>query len=351
MGSEREAASVISQKSENHPQAVRGRSWTAWLWRALGVVFVVAAALVPQMVTRDDVLSLLFRVCLFAALAQSWNMLAGFAGQTSLGHAAFFGIGAFATRILWLGGQPLVLALALGGVASVVFAMVIGVPTFRLRGAYFAIGTLGIAEVLRIFVGQRFPLITSLTGRAIVDYSMADRYYWALGIAVLTTVAALVLRYSVLGLGLEAVREDEEAARATGVPVLGHKLLALGVSSFFAGLAGGLFAYQQVSYYPSAPFGASYTFDALLITYVGGLGTIIGPVIGAIFFIVVQDQLALNLEAGHQIIFGVLFIFVVLVFPGGLAEVLNRLRRPRGSRTGPARPIERKEPENAKVYD
>ena len=134
-------------------------------------------------------------------------------------------------------------------------------------------------------------------------------------------------RRSPLGLGLMAVREDEDAARATGVNVLAHKLLGLAVSTFFAGLAGAAFAYQQVSYYPAAAFSPVWTFDALLITYVGGLGTIAGPLIGALFFIVVQDQLALRMEQGHQIIFGVLFIVVVLVFPGGLVEGWHRLRR------------------------
>ena len=126
-----------------------------------------------------------------------------------------------------------------------------------------------------------------------------------------------------------AVREDEEAAQATGVNVLGHKLLALFISSFFAGLAGGLFAFQQISYYPSAAFSPQWTFDALLITFVGGLGTIGGPVLGAIFFVFVRERLAVSLVQIHQLIFGVLFIIVVLLFPGGLIEAWRRVRRSR----------------------
>jgi branched-chain amino acid transport system permease protein len=298
-----------------------------WLWGGLGAAVLVAAALVPQLAPRDDLLNLLFRVCLFVTLAQSWNILAGFTGQTSLGHAAFFGGGALITRGLWLGGTPFPLALLMGGLGAAAFAMLIGGPTFRLRGAYFAIGTLGVAEALRITVARQFPLITSLPGPELASYDLATRYYLALGLAAAVTATAAGLRRSWIGLGLEAVREDEEAARATGVSVLAHKLLALAVSSFFAGLAGGVFAFQQVSYYPSAAFGPTWTFDALLITYVGGLGTVVGPVIGALFFIVVQEQLALNLAQGHQIIFGVLFIVVVLVFPGGLVEGWRRLAR------------------------
>jgi branched-chain amino acid transport system permease protein len=98
------------------------------------------------------------------------------------------------------------------------------------------------------------------------------------------------------------------------------------LSSFFAGLAGGVFAYQQISYYPSAPFSPLWTFDALLITFIGGLGTIAGPIIGAIFFILVRQQLATTLVEIHQVVFGILFIIIVLVFPGGLVEAWKRLQ-------------------------
>lgn len=314
----------MEQTAERQPTIARPRPW---LWPVIIAVLIIAAALVPQLVVRDDLLNLGFRICLFATLAQSWNILAGFTGQTSLGHAAFFGIGALVTRALWLGGMPYPFALALGGLVAVAFAMIIGIPTFRLRGAYFAIGTLGIAEVLRITVAQNLPLITSLPPAEIAGYNLASRYYLALGLALATIGTAALLLRSPFGLGLQAVREDEEAARATGVGVLAHKLLALAVCSLFAGLAGGVFAYQQVSYYPAAPFEPVWTFDALLMAYVGGLGTIVGPLLGALFFILVQDQLALTLEQSHQIIFGALFIVVVLVFPGGLIEAWSRLGR------------------------
>jgi branched-chain amino acid transport system permease protein len=148
-----------------------------------------------------------------------------------------------------------------------------------------------------------------------------------LAIALATTAAAYLLLRSPWGLGILAVREDEEAAQASGVHPLRHKLLALALSSFFAGLAGGLFAFQQISYYPEAPFSPLWTFDALLITFIGGLGTLPGPILGAIFFVLVREQFALSLGDIHQVIFGVLFILIVLVFPGGLVEAWQRLRR------------------------
>ena len=296
----------------------------------LGVVLLILFAMIyPQWIDKQNIWNLFFLICLHTTLSQSWNILAGFAGQTSLGHAAFFGIGAFVTRTLWLDETPFALAFIAGGLAAVAFAMLIGAPTFRLRGAYFAIGTLGVAEVLRITVSQNVPFISSMPGPLMASYDLAPRYYLALALAVATTGAAYLLLRSPWSLGVLAVREDEGAAQSMGVHVLRHKLLALALSSFFAGLAGGVFAFQQISYYPAAPFSSLWTFDALLIAFIGGLGTLAGPVIGAIFFILVRQQLAVTLVEIHQVVFGIFFIIIVLVFPGGLVEAWTRLRRVR----------------------
>ena len=300
-------------------------SFRRWLVSSGIIILILLAIFIPRQVDKQNVWNLFFLICLHISLGQSWNFLAGFAGQSSLGHAAFFGIGALVTRTLWFREMPFALAFISGGAAAVLFAMLIGAPTFRLRGAYFAIGTLGVAEVLRITASQNLPLISTMSGPLIATYDLPARYYLALGLALATTGAAYILLRSPWSLGILAVREDEEAAQATGVHVLRHKLLALSLSSFFAGLAGGVFAFQQISYYPSAPFGPVWTFDALLITFIGGLGTLSGPVIGAIFFVVVREQLAVNLVEFHQVIFGILFILIVLVFPGGLVQAWERL--------------------------
>jgi len=306
----------MQQIFENH--------FRRWLIPLGVVLFLLFAVFYPQLVDKQNIWNLFFLICLHITLSQSWNILAGFAGQTSLGHAAFFGIGAFVTRTLWLKETPFALAFLAGGLVAVAFAMLIGAPSFRLRGAYFAIGTLGIAEVLQITISQNVPFISSMPGPLMASYTLPPRYYLALGLAVTTTFVAYLLLRSPWSLGILAVREDEEAAQATGVHVLRHKLLALALSSFFAGLAGGAFAFQQISYYPAAPFSALWSFDALLITFVGGLGTLAGPIIGAIFFILVRERLAINLVEIHQIVFGILFIIIVLLFPGGLVEVWKR---------------------------
>lgn len=299
-------------------------------WLIGSILLVAILAAVPLFTDRRDLLNLLFLVYLAVCLGQSWNILGGFAGQVNLGHAAFFGIGSLVARNLWaVQNYPFSLAFVAGGLAAVAFAMVIGVPTFRLRGVYFAIGTLGVGEVLRLTTANALPLVSALPTELVNTYDLASRYQLALGLAAASTLAAYLLLSSRLGLGVLAVREDEEAAQATGVDALRHKLVALALSSAFAGLAGATFAYYHVSYYPELAFSPHWTFDAVLITFIGGVGTLIGPVIGAVFYVLVREQLAVTLVSVHQVIFGILFIVVVLTLPGGLVDLSSRLRRPR----------------------
>ncbi|MCA1647498.1 MAG: branched-chain amino acid ABC transporter permease, partial [Chloroflexi bacterium] len=251
-----------------------------------------------------------------------------FTGQVNLGHAAFFGIGVLTARQLWLSGHwPYPVAFVAGGIAATIFAVVIGVPTFRLRGAYFSIGTLGLAEALRITVSNVLPNINALPAQATAEYDLVSHYYLALGLAAVAVMVAFVSITSRMGLGWMAVREDEEAARATGVSPLVHKLAALVVSSFLAGLAGATFALHQASFYAQFAFEPTWTFDAVLITFIGGVGTVVGPVIGAIFYIVVREELTVSFTQFHQIIFGVVFIVIVLLLPGGLMDIWYRSRR------------------------
>jgi len=301
-------------------------SYRRWIGPVGILLLILFAIFYPKQVDKQNIWTIFFVICLQISLSQSWNMLAGFAGQTNLGHAAFFGIGALIARTLWFKEIPLALAIFAGGLASAAFGMLIGAPTFRLRGTYFAIGTLAVAEALRITIAQNVPLISSMSGAMIASYDVSARYYLALGLAIVTTLAAYLLLRSPWGLGILAVREDEEAAQAMGVNIVQHKLLALGVGSFFTGLAGGVYAYQQISYYQFQLFGAQWTFDTLLITFVGGIGTIAGPIVGSIFFVLVRERLARNFVQIHQVIFGVLFILIVLLLPGGLVEIWDRIK-------------------------
>jgi branched-chain amino acid transport system permease protein len=311
-----------------------------WVLIALTALLLVLLALLPVITSKGSILNLAILTLLGVILASSWNILGGYTGQTNLGHAAFFGLGTLATRTLWLSGWPLVPSLLAGGAVAAALALLIGAPAFKLRGVYFAIGTLALAQTLYLTVGNLYPTITSLPAQALATYQLAPRYYLFLALAVLTVGTAAILVRSRQGLGMMAVREDEDAAESLGVSAFRHKLLALSASAFLAGLAGGGFAYYYLSYYPQFPFGPVWTFDALMMAYIGGTGTLVGPIIGAVFFVITREQLAVQLadvqwtilgrqfELGevHQTVFGILFILVVLFLPGGLVEAWSRIR-------------------------
>jgi branched-chain amino acid transport system permease protein len=291
-----------------------------------GILLAAGFAALPFFTARNDLLNLGVQIFLAIALAQSWNLLGGYAGQINLGHAAFFGLGALATRMLWVAGIPLFLALGAGALVATAFGVLIGGPAFRLRGAYFAIGTLALAEILRITVGNLMPEISTIPAAALASYSLVPRYYLALALATVSVVVVGIVIRSRVGLGIQAVREDEAAAEATGVGALRHKLLALALSTALVGLTGGAFAYYHVSYYPQHGFSPAWTFDAVLISFIGGVGTLHGPILGALFYVILKEVLALRLVELHLLIFGVLFILVVLFLPGGLVEAWSRAR-------------------------
>ena len=296
-------------------------------WAAVILLAFALLALLPLLVRHDDVLNLVFLLLLSITLAESWNIVAGYAGQVNLGHAAFFGLGALVARTLWIRGAPILLAMGAGAAVATAFALLIGVAAFRLRGAYFAIGTLALGEILRTTVNNLFPEISTLPTASIAAYRLTHRYYLALALAALSVAAVAALATSRVGLGMQAVREDEEAAEASGVGALRLKLTALALSTGLAGLAGGLFAYYHISYYPSHPFGPHWTFDALLVTFIGGVGTVHGPILGAALYVFLKEYLAVRWVDFHLLIFGVLFILIVLLLPGGLVQAVERLRR------------------------
>ena len=294
-------------------------------WAAIGLALVAVLAAVPLVVRRDDVLNFLVVTLLTITLAESWNIVAGYAGQVNLGHAAFFGLGALVTRLLWIAGTPVLVAMLAGAALAVAFALAVGGAAFRLRGAYFAIGTLALGEILRITVGNTLAEISTLPATTIATYRLATRYWLVLALAALAVAAVAWLGGSRLGLGMQAIREDEEAAEATGVGALRLKLTALVLSTALAGLAGGAFAYYHISYYPAHAFGPHWTFDAVLVTFIGGVGTLHGPILGAVFYVFLKEYLAIRWVDFHLLIFGVLFIAIVLLVPGGLVEAGTRI--------------------------
>lgn len=287
---------------------------------ALGVALLLAVIPLLSFVT-ENILTLLLSLFIVAGLASSWNILAGFAGQINLGHAAFFGLGALVMRQLWLNEVPFAVSFGAAGAAAALAALFVGLPALRLKGIYFSIGTLALAQALELTVATVLPRISRLPGPALREYDIASRYY--LGLIVLAIIVAISywLSRSKIGLGMMALREDEAAARSIGINVFLHRLAALVLSATLAGFVGAVFAFFHPSYYPSYPFTAVWTFDALLVTFVGGIGSLAGPLVGAAFFVLIRDILAANLVNVHLIIFGVIFILVVLILPGGIVEI------------------------------
>jgi branched-chain amino acid transport system permease protein len=297
------------------------------------VLLVLVLAGLPQVIKKDSTINLLILIFLYITLATGWNILGGYAGQTSLGHAAYFGLGALATRLLWFKGFPILPSIVAGGILAVIFALLIGGPAFRLKGVYFAIGTLALAQILYVTVGNIYPEISALPVNELVSYEISDRYYLFLGIAVFAVAAAYFVVNSKLGLGMMAVREEEDAAESLGVSALEHKLIALGVSAFLTALGGGAFAYYHVSFYPQFPFSPAWSLDMLTMVYIGGAGTILGPIIGAVFFVALKEFLVLNVGEYHLIVFGVLFILVVLFLPGGIISIWKKIQHARKGRS------------------
>jgi branched-chain amino acid transport system permease protein len=295
---------------------------TALITAFVAIGLVVAIGVFSE---SQHILTLTIQTMILGALASSWNILGGFAGQISLGHAAFFGLGALITRELWLGGTVLVIAVVAAVAVTAVAAAIVGVPMLRFRDIYFAIGTLALGVAVFITAGNLWPGISSLPADVLRSYDFTGPYFMALGVLLVTVVVTLWLKNSKVGLGMMTVREDEGAARATGVNAFAHKMTAFIVSAALAALAGSAFAYFSVSYFPNFAFSAIWTFEAILVVFIGGIGTIVGPLLGSIFFIVGRDLMPTDVGEFQVVLFGLLFMVVVLLLPGGLTEAAERV--------------------------
>ena len=292
-------------------------TWKKLLIIGLLIIVFIIPPLVMEMGTA--IMNLLVVLFIFVILSQSWNLMGGYTGQINLGLAAFFGCGLLVTHFIWKAGIPIYFAVLAGGLSAVVLAGIIGLPTLRLRGAYFAIGTFALAEVCRIVVGNMFERMVKMPGSYAIDYSLVPRYYLGLIVAIITIALVYFITHSKVGLAMVAVRDDEQAAQVTGVNTFKYKVYALLISSFLAGLAGGVYAFLRLSFHNiTAVFSPIWTFEPLMAAVIGGAGTLIGPMIGSVFLVVLSEIFALTLGEAHLIIFGLLFILVVLFLPQGL---------------------------------
>jgi branched-chain amino acid transport system permease protein len=297
---------------------------------ALAVTFL---AIVPAVTASNVVLNSLVAALLIALVGQGWNVLGGYGGQYSFGHSALFGTGAYATAILQVRyGFNAWIAFGLGIAAGGLLGAVIGALCFRsgLRGAYFALVTLAFAEVLRIIasvapltgagVGTLIPL--DLRPQAFQFQSRVPFYYILLALVTVSLTVARIIEGSRFGAWLVAVRENEETAKALGVDVTAIKLKAMILSAAIAAAGGGFYAQYYLFIDAGIAYGPWISVEALLAPIVGGVGTVLGPLIGALVVktlgeltkLFVTDAPGLDL-----VVYGVMLILVVAFAPRGLA--------------------------------
>jgi branched-chain amino acid transport system permease protein len=281
----------------------------------------------------DYHLNVLFHVALFAALGLAWNLVGGFAGQLSLGHAAFFGIGAYALPLYHDRlGIPLPLTLVLLIVTAVAAAAVIGRVAFRLRGPYFALATIAFAEVLRLSAKNLDHFTGGDVGLQVPQlFGPSAPIHWFYISAVLLTAAAftataLIVR-SRFGYQLQAVREDEDTARACGIDAAWVKLQALMISAAFTALGGALYISQIASVVPDAAFAIDLSERPAIDAMLGGAGTLTGPIVGAILIETAQELFKNVFHEAFQLIYGGLLVVVVLFLPEGIVGTIASWRR------------------------
>lgn len=259
-------------------------------------------------------------VFMWIGLASSFNILTGYTGYLDFGHVAFFGIGAYVSGVLMVKlGIPFYAALAAGAIAATFVALLVGLPTMRLKGAYFAIAMLALAEALKQITMELKSITGGGNGLSLPIYTNYNFFYYAMLLAMLAAVFSTYrIEKSKFGYALRAIREAELAAEVSGVNTLKYKLAAFGISAFFAGLIGGIYAYWMTFLYPGETFDVLITVEMVIMTFLGGAGTVLGPVIGAAFLATVSEILWAKFVYTYLIIVGLIMVFVVLMMPKGI---------------------------------
>jgi branched-chain amino acid transport system permease protein len=307
---------------------------------------VAAALLVPLAGPSSFALHVLILVLLWTILGAAWNVLGGLAGQVSFGHAALVGVGAYTTMILYLklGIAPW-WGIAAGGAVAALVSVPVGLLCFRLRGPYFSLATLAVAELVRL-VAQNFDALTNgaqgflitalpplrLAGAEVNWESKAPFYVAAVLLAAGALASTAWLKRSRLGAWLVAIREDEDAAEAIGIDATRAKVLTLAHSAALAGVGGGFYATYFRYVDPDAVCNIGLSMELVFIAMVGGLGTVGGPLAGAVFLTALGELVRERFASGHLVVYGLFMMLVIRFMPEGIwgrvHRLLTRTRRP-----------------------
>ena len=305
-----------------------------WVSRPLLIAFVVAIAVlvaVPSVLglsvySRNQVTE----TFLFIAAALAWNWLGGYLGQVSFGHSAMFGVGGFVSAQLLLALHvPFPLAWIGGGILAAAYALVWGHPTLRLRGPYFSIATIGVGEATRLVMTYWEDVTGGSSGLSlpITAGLKSQLYYWGLALMAIVAAASYALRKSTFGLGLLAIKSDVDAAADVGIaPTLMQDIVLL-LSGFTIGVCGAFYASYQSFIEPGDMFGFDRSISFVLMAVIGGVGTILGPALGAVVFVILRQYLIASYPQLYLGIYGLLLIVVILFEPLGMMGLFLRIAR------------------------
>jgi branched-chain amino acid transport system permease protein len=277
-------------------------------------------------------LRILALVFMWVALAGCWNLMSGYTGYIDFGPVAYFGVGSYCTALLMIKGSlPFFLSVFLSGVVCAGFAFIIGLVTLRLQGAYFAIATFAVAEALKqiILEGDRLAGMEFFGGShgLTLPSAPSERFFYYLLLFFMGLVIALtyLLSRSKFGYGLRAIRESERAAELSGVPTLRIKMQAYMLSSSFIGCIGGVEAYWLTYIIPDDVFNVMRTIQMVIMALLGGMGTVLGPVIGGSFLTLIAEYLGAKFVYDYLILVGGVIILVILLMPRGvMGEIIRR---------------------------
>ncbi|HEU5315534.1 MAG TPA: branched-chain amino acid ABC transporter permease [Chloroflexota bacterium] len=318
--------------------APQPRELPAWrrpfLWVLLALIVGIAA--VPVIVGSAAMREEFFLILMLVIMATSINIIMGYTGYVSFGHVVFFGLGGYTAFFLMMKLQVhFVLAALVGGALAVLFAVVLGSAVLRLRGAYFALATIGVNEATRSVVMNVEPL-GGATGM-FFNYAIYGQYggakmalwlaYYAIVVVALAAVAAsYFVRRSKFGLGLMAIREDQDTAQVLGISPARHKVAAFAVSALFPALSGAIFFFKNGVIEPGTAFHLLTSIEGLVMVMLGGVGTISGPIVGAVVYERLRAFLLTNplFSALHLAIAGVLLLVIVLFVTAGVVGALRQ---------------------------
>ncbi len=306
----------------------------------------IAAVALPFAVQNPTWLNLAVLALMAAQTGVAWNLIGGYAGQVSLGHAAFFGVGAYTSTMLLINvGLNPWLGMLAGGLVAAASSALFGWSCFRLKGHYFTMATIAVAEIVQIvftnwdFAGSAVGLTIPMDKQGLGAMVFADKagYYWlALGLLALTLAATFAVERSFLGIYFRAIKDEPDAARSVGIDIARYKQVALSLSAFFTALGGSLYAQKELYIDPGSVLSTSLSIKMALVSILGGVGTLFGPAIGAVALTVIEEFSRSSFGGSGRgtdvVIYAGLIVVIAMFYPSGIVGSWRNWKARRAAR-------------------